>query len=359
MSSSLPSPTDDYKAPPAMALTEAAWDAALTSVGARLRALEAVRADFEALIALGTGQALEVIAANVAPQLGAVRATLDQLTADAAAAEDIVAAINSGSIPASVIEETAARIWLTPALRDAWNAKQSGHATLTALAATVLAADRLIYATGPSAMATSPLTLLARNLLGGATAAAMRTTLGAAAAESVADALAQRLRVDAEQPLTTTQQARGRDNLGLGSAATATIGAGAGEILVLDEGGRLPAVDGSQVTGVIPAIPIRAYATFKWTGSAIEILASAGIDTIVRNGVGDYTVTFAAPMPSAHYAISSAVAAAGGSWLLSPYSASGVGAPALMTTTQVRLVVYAYGAGFADPTYASFQIVGG
>jgi hypothetical protein len=359
MSSSLPSPIDDYKAPAAMALTEATWDAALTSVGARLRALEAVRSDFEALIALGTGQALEVIAANVAPQLEAVRATIDQLTADAAAAEDIVAAINSGSIPASVIAETAARIWLTPTLRDAWNGKQPGDPTLSALAALETVADRLVYASGADTFAVSPLTALARTLLGRATGAEMLETLGAAASEATATALAKRLRFDDAQTLTADEKTRARSNLGLGTASVRDVGTVADSVVVLGPEGELPEVDGSKVTGVIPAIPIRAYAAFKWSGTAVEILASANIASIVRTGVGDYTITFAAPMPSAHYAISSAVAAAGGSWLLSPYSASGVGAPALMTTTQVRLVVYAYGAGFADPAYASFQIVGG
>lgn len=359
MPSSLPSSADDYKAPAGMALTEAAWDAALTSVGARLRALEAVRADFEALIALGTGQALEVIAANVGPQLDAIRATIDQLTADAALAEDIVAAINSGSIPASVVAETAARIWLTPTLRDSWNAKQPGDPTLTALAALTVAADRMIYATAPDAFAVAPLTAIARNLLAAATATAMREVMGAAEDEAVTTALGLRLRFDAAQVLTSPQRTQARDNLGLGDAALATIGTAEGNVVALDGPSRLPSLDGSQLANVVPAIPIRAFATFKWTGTAVEILASAGIASITRNGVGDYTVTFTEAMPSAHYAVTGSIAAAGGSWLLSPLSPSGLGAPSLMTTTQVRVAVYAYGGGFADPTYAAIQIVGG
>lgn len=96
MSSSLPSPNDDYTAPERMALNEAAWNAALNSIGARIRALEAVKADFNALIALGTGQALAVIQANVAPQLAALDETILALSAAASAAEDRVATLLAG-----------------------------------------------------------------------------------------------------------------------------------------------------------------------------------------------------------------------------------------------------------------------
>lgn len=103
MPSSLPSPDSDYAAPHDMRLNKAAWDAALVSVGLRLRALEAVRASFEALIDLGTGQALQVIQANVAPELQAMRTALAALQTAMAEAEDQVHAIITGSIPASAI----------------------------------------------------------------------------------------------------------------------------------------------------------------------------------------------------------------------------------------------------------------
>jgi len=99
MPSTLPSPADDYAAPQAMRVNRAVWDSVFGSIGTRLRALEAVQADFEALITAGTGQALASIAANIEPELVAARAALTQLQADTAAAEDAVAAIVAGSIP--------------------------------------------------------------------------------------------------------------------------------------------------------------------------------------------------------------------------------------------------------------------
>lgn len=41
-----------------------------------------------------------------------------------------------------------------------------------------------------------------------------------------------------------------RTNLGLGTAATGTLGIGANDVVQLDAGAKLPAVDGSQLTGI-------------------------------------------------------------------------------------------------------------
>lgn len=56
--------------------------------------------------------------------------------------------------------------------------KQPLDATLTALAALVASADKMIYSTGADAFALTAFTALARNLLAGADESSMRTTLG-------------------------------------------------------------------------------------------------------------------------------------------------------------------------------------
>jgi hypothetical protein len=128
-----------------MVLSQAAWNAALTDVGARLVALEVERASFDALIAEGTGQALAVIQANVGPQLTALQASIaaaqtainvaqDQvgsmettilttiinpaiatLQAQVTAAEASIATILAGNLPASQVVTDSNHLFTTSA----------------------------------------------------------------------------------------------------------------------------------------------------------------------------------------------------------------------------------------------------
>jgi hypothetical protein len=86
-----------------MALNKAAWDAALTDVGARLVALEAVRASFQALIDEGTGQALAVIQANVGPQLAALEASITTAQAGITTAQGIVNQLITDGVASSIV----------------------------------------------------------------------------------------------------------------------------------------------------------------------------------------------------------------------------------------------------------------
>ena len=70
-------------------------------------------------------------------------------------------------------------------------------------------------------------------------------------AATVTTALSSRLRVDTpSQGLSSTQQANARTNLGLGTAALKDAGSAANNVVQLDANGRLPALDGSQLTNL-------------------------------------------------------------------------------------------------------------
>lgn len=94
---------------------------------------------------------------------------------------------------------------------------------------------------------------------------------------TVVNALASRLRFDAPQSLTSTQKAQARSNIGvsavattgsysdltnkptLGTAAAHNIGIGPGDVVALDADAKLPAFDGSHLTGVTAT-------SVPWTG---------------------------------------------------------------------------------------------
>jgi len=63
-------------------------------------------------------------------------------------------------------------------------------------------------------------------------------------------ALGNRLRVDVNQSLTTPQKAQGQSNLGLGTAAPLDVGTGPNNVVQLDGTGKLPALNGSQLTNL-------------------------------------------------------------------------------------------------------------
>jgi hypothetical protein len=75
-------------------------------------------------------------------------------------------------------------IWLKAQLEQLGSNKQASDATLSALAALSVAANQIIYSTGPDAFAMTGLSAFIRTLLDDADAAAARTTLGAAALAS-------------------------------------------------------------------------------------------------------------------------------------------------------------------------------
>jgi hypothetical protein len=181
-------------------------------------------------------------------------------------------------------------------------------AALTSVNGLTPAADRLPYYTGASSAALATLTPYARTLLDDADAATARTTLGAQASDATLTALAglttaaDRLPyftgVDVAAVATLTPYAR--TLLDDADAATAratlglTTGTSAGNVVVLDGAAQLPAVDGSQLTGVV-ASPYTADAwDFQWSAAAgspatlANYTGSANISAVTVVGGGSF-----------------------------------------------------------------------
>src|SRR5210317_2159705 len=103
---------------------------------------------------------------------------------------------------------------VTSAIQTQLDAKQASDAELTAIAGLTSAADKGIQFTGSGTAATYDLTTAGKALLDDADASAQRTTLG------------------------------------LGTSATLNVGTSANNVVQLDGTGKLPAVDGSQLTNI-------------------------------------------------------------------------------------------------------------
>lgn len=110
MSSLQPSPDNDYAIPPGWTLTRANLAAVFASLHARILAREALEATFQGLINDGTGQALAVIQANVAPQLTALQQQIAAFSTEIDQLEDAVAGLLGGTLSIAQVVGLAAAL---------------------------------------------------------------------------------------------------------------------------------------------------------------------------------------------------------------------------------------------------------
>ena len=153
---------------------------------------------------------------------------------------------------------------------------QAYDAGLASIAGLTTAADKVIYTTGSDTYAVTDFTAFGRSLVDDADAAAGRTTLGVvigtdvqaydaelaalAGLTSAADkgiqftgsgtAATYDLTAAGKALLDDADASAQRTTLGLGTAATLNVGTSANNVVQLDGTGKLPAVDGSQLTNI-------------------------------------------------------------------------------------------------------------
>jgi hypothetical protein len=102
--------------------------------------------------------------------------------------------------------------------------------------------------------------------------------------------------------------------------------------------------DAFNASGSAPVYACRAWVNFDGTTTTPTIRASGNVSSVTKNGAGDYTINFATALPDTNYVICGAINSYGSSIAngMGPLIASSSGfssSPALMTTTQVRILV--------------------
>lgn len=111
-----------------------------------------------------------------------------------------------------------------------------------------------------------------------------------------------------------------------------------------------------HANGDAPMYACRAWANFNGTGT-LAIRASGNISSITDNGVGDYTVNFAIPMPDINYSVVVSVGQSGSTSTKVVYvNSNSSGTTVAPTTTSFRMSTQITGVGAVDLDYIQFSV---
>ena len=111
-----------------------------------------------------------------------------------------------------------------------------------------------------------------------------------------------------------------------------------------------------NANGSAPVYACRAWVNFNGVG-VVSVIASGNVSSVTDNGVGDYTLNFATPMPNANYSISaSSTEYSDGAPIVLSLRMSGT-TPLLKTTSAVRVSARsAYSSALLDVNNISVQV---
>lgn len=112
--------------------------------------------------------------------------------------------------------------------------------------------------------------------------------------------------------------------------------------------------DGTNSTSTTNCIQGSAKAWVNYNGNSQTVRASYNVSSVTRNSAGNYTMNFTTAMANADYApvfggsAAFGITVAGNAWFIGVYTASGGGAPALKSTTQLQFGTANGGTGQID-----------